>query len=662
VRHEVLLRTSDGRRSILIDDDLCRRLRGVELDNKESLSLFLSSWISLLADSPLQSYNKPYRLYRKFLTDILNDGIKATVIRYSDLAHKLVSQQVLTAEPTSIGEWIDDFKETPVFFEYHRYYSTGDPDILKFLYTFLCFGKKQFFVDESFNDVAFRNWSGIEDRLADLSLEPSDIKSLKTILSKVLPRFSIKSFEPKFGPGSVSESGIRRRNQKIRHLSFDPYIDRFLIRGLLSYEGRGKELGLSSNIIPNVKDWSPASGVSSRISRLRFVPKNLKTSRSICMEPNTLMFFQQGILSTMTRLIHESSLNRFIRLKDQSYNRDLACYGSYTGNIDTIDLSSASDSVSLKLVKGIFPPGWLLSMLTTRSHSAYLPDGSLRALNKFAPMGSALCFPTQCIIFASVSIYAACILTHRRSYHTIPFHEWLESLDDPCSLFNIRTGYHTDKFEPLGIYGDDICIDSRLTDIVKAILSRLGFTINDDKSFVGGQAFRESCGGFFLNGVDITPLMFRIKDIGAKLTPNMIMSFLHLINDSWLRSYKNMYRFLHNSLMYWNCRRGLVNKTSAKNAIPYTIDAHSFGILCSDPKNSHLRVRFNKDYQRNEYRSWSPAIADIYRDDDILSFIDKYEYNRWWSSRHDDSDYPNERVSRDDSGGSGIKWRWIPLY
>jgi len=327
---------------------------------------------------------------------------------------------------TSIGEWINDFKDTPVFFEYNRYYNTGDITIVNFLYTFLNFGKKLDYVDESFNEIAFRDWCDVENRLNDLVLDDGDVIPLKRILTTILPPFSFDGFYPKFGPGSVSEKGVRTRISKIRNLKYDPVIDRFIFRGHIGMYGLGDDHGLNSFLaIPSDENWTPARGVSSRVARLHFVPKNIKTSRSICMEPNTLMFFQQSVLARAIELLESSSLNQIIRLKDQSYNRYLSCLGSIAGDIDTIDLSSASDSLSFDLVKKIFPSSWQIVMRATRSSYVQTPDGSIRTVKKFAPMGSALCFPVQCLTFASVCIYATCLYTYDTQKPNIPFDVWL---------------------------------------------------------------------------------------------------------------------------------------------------------------------------------------------------------------------------------------------
>lgn len=670
MRHEVLLRTSNGRRSIIIDHDFCQSLSVPVGDNEEAVCLFIASWISLLSDSPLQPENKPYSLYLHFLAEIKKSGVKALVIRYSDLSHQLVSQHSLMGSGTSIGDWINDFKDTPVFFEYNRYFKTGDAEILGFLYTFLNFGKKLDYVDESFNETAFRGWLSIEEKLGSLVLHESDVSSIKLILKTCMPPFSVDDLRPKFGPGAVCERGVKGRIGKLRSFRYDPLIDRFLFHGHIGMYGMGEDHGLTSRqVIPDPSMWSPdRTCISGRIARLMFVPKNLKVSRSICMEPSTLMFFQQGIMREMLRLIKHSRYRYFIDILDQQRNRDLSLFGSYTSEIDTIDLSAASDSLSLDLVKAVFPPSWQIPMRATRSHSAYLPNGETLPLKKFAPMGSALCFPTQCIIFATVCIYAACLHTYDVSHTQLDFFDWLtpDVIRSVTDAFASAPSSYVKGYQPLAVYGDDICVDRRLTPYVESILDRLGFTVNKEKSFTGSQSFRESCGGFYLDGHDITPLYFRIKGISRRLGANHVVSQVHLINECRRRGFKHLYRFLHHSLITWECRRGFRNSISSKNSIPYVSDPSQFGILVSDTRgecdNTHLAQRVNDDYQRVEVRAWTIAATSRVRDVGLLPTIDAYEYQRWWVGRSRDfTTEVNSSVSRDDTGGTGLKWRWIPL-
>jgi hypothetical protein len=590
--------------------------------------------------------------------------VKAIVVEFSDLAHQLVSQHTLMGSSTSIGEWIDGFKNTPVFFEYHRYFQTGDTKILEFLYTFLNFGKKLDYVDETFEKTALRGWLGIEQKLDGYQYGNDIVCALRTVVHTVLPPFSWRDLRPKFGPGSVAERGVRGRISKLCNLRYDLKIDRFLLHGHIGMYGMGGDLGLcAEKVIPDPSTWTAAKGCSSRTARLRFVPKNLKVSRSICMEPNTLMFFQQAALTRILELIADGPLCRFIDIRDQSRNQSLCFTGSFTSEIDTIDLSAASDSVSLELVRRIFPASWLIPMLTTRSERAIIPGDVEVSLKKFAPMGSALCFPTQCIIFASICILAACYHAYEIEDVSCRFLDWLtpERVLDICASFQRDVSYPPKGYQPLAVYGDDICVDRRLTPNVTSILSILGFEVNKGKSFVGSQSFRESCGKFYLDGHDITPLYFRVKGVRSKLTTNHVVSQVHLINECWKRGYKNTYRFLRRSLMAWDVAPLLRSRSSSHNSIPMTTNPLQFGILCAAPSNKHLEERVHKDYQRDEIRGWTITYDHRAEPGQSIDQVDAYEHMRWWAGRSElSTPDSSESVARYDTGGARLSWRWMP--
>jgi hypothetical protein len=656
--HEVLIRTSTGRRLFTIDDDFVNSL-SIAKENREPCALFVSTWLTLLADSPLDPNNKPYRLYRRFLNRIQQEGIKAIVVRFTSLAHELVSRQSIMGSSSQMGDWIDGFKDTPVFFEYNRYFQTGDPSILAYLYSFLNFGKKLEYKDPSFYEVAFRDWLGIEKRLNDQVISDALLDQLKSVVTELLPRFKWRDLRPKFGPGAVAERGVRGRICKLRSFKYDSLIDRFLLRGHLGNYGFGEDSGASvDKVIPDPSNWRPAKGESSRTSELRFVDKNLKVARSICMEPNTLMYFQQAVASRIYELIDDSPLRHFINVRDQNRNKELALAGSIFGEIDTLDLSAASDSVSIDLVKRVFPASWLIPMLVTRSSKVNTPGGLIH-LRKFAPMGSALCFPTQCIIFASICILAACHFTYGIEYPDgdEPSPVWVkDNVRRIIRTFsNVPLDYATTLLQPLAIYGDDICVDGRLTGIVKLILSQLGFVVNEEKSFVGSQSFRESCGGFYLAGHDITPVYFRVKQVRRGLpTSSHVASQVHLINECWERKFLRTYQFLHKSIVEWGSR-GM-----RKNPIPYTLDPDRFGIRCRQPVNSHLAVREHPDYQRTEYRAWTITYTHTDKPGSLLPVVDAYEYMRWWANRTSDIATEKFSVLRYDTGRPGLRWKWMP--
>lgn len=80
----------------------------------------------------------------------------------------------------------------------------------------------------------------------------------------------------------------------------------------------------------------------SRGNAVTFVPKSAKTDRPIAVEPRWNIFFQKG----MGRYIRNRLKHFGVNLDFQGLNQALAIYGSHSGKYATIDLASASDTVS----------------------------------------------------------------------------------------------------------------------------------------------------------------------------------------------------------------------------------------------------------------------------------------------------------------------------
>jgi hypothetical protein len=218
-------------------------------------------------------------------------------------------------------------------------------------------------------------------------------------------------------------------------------------------------------------------------SKLSFVPKNDKISRCICTEPTLNTFFQLGLGQVLERRL-KSRFN--IDLSNQQFkNRDLARLGSITDGLSTIDLSSASDSISLRMLEWALPPDMLRLLTKLRTPCTEIKGLGTVDLHMVSTMGNGYTFPLQTMLFSCAVV--ACL--HWRG---IP-----ERRNRSDSLW--------------GVYGDDIICPESITQDVIYLLALLGFRVNDDKTFVKGP-FRESCGSDFFNGTDIRGVYIKKLD------------------------------------------------------------------------------------------------------------------------------------------------------
>lgn len=198
---------------------------------------------------------------------------------------------------------------------------------------------------------------------------------------------------------------------------------------------------------------------------LEFVPKNAKTFRSIATEPVLNGLVQMAIGDLMVERLARVGVD----LKDQGLNQELARTGSLTGDLATLDLSSASDTVSRELVGSLLPLDWFT--LLNRARSGHMWDrskGDRIHLQKFSSMGNGFTFPLESLIF-----WALCRVV--------------------C-----------DESDTVSVYGDDLIIPTaKYADVVET-LQYAGFVVNKQKSYSTGP-FRESCGADWYLGTQIRP-------------------------------------------------------------------------------------------------------------------------------------------------------------
>jgi hypothetical protein len=241
-------------------------------------------------------------------------------------------------------------------------------------------------------------------------------------------------------------------------------------------------------------------------ARVISVPKTAKGPRIITAEPVYNQFIQQGLAALFERWMfkHPSVSYEF-----QEPNQLLACEGSWPdGKYATIDLSEASDRVSLRIVKDLFyqHPNLLSAILSCRSQRSVLPDGTTVLLRKFASMGSALTFPIETLVFATIASMAVAHTESRQVKHS-------EVLD-------------------LRVYGDDIIVPVTAANECVQLLEAFGLKVNVHKSFMKGN-FRESCGGDYFLGSPVSPVRVRKRLPHNRSFADEVVSIVAFRNLYW---------------------------------------------------------------------------------------------------------------------------------
>lgn len=213
-------------------------------------------------------------------------------------------------------------------------------------------------------------------------------------------------------------------------------------------------------------------------SRLTTVPKNEETERTIAIEPSGNMALQLAAGRYLEETLRRIGLD--IRTQ-QPKNKALACSASINGSMATIDLKSASNLISQDLVRALFPPEWCWLLWALRSHMTKLPNGEWVRQNMISTMGNGFTFPLMTLILCAL-IYANRAIRGGPSLYI----DWSST----------------------AVFGDDIIVPTSEYVSVCETLESAGFIVNNDKSYSTGQ-FRESCGGDYLSGYDVTPFYVR---------------------------------------------------------------------------------------------------------------------------------------------------------
>jgi hypothetical protein len=217
-------------------------------------------------------------------------------------------------------------------------------------------------------------------------------------------------------------------------------------------------------------------------SRLTTVPKTKEIDRVICTEPSVNMWYQLGLAYCLNRaLIQGFGFNPELQ---PDRNRALAKEGSITGRFATIDLASASDTISHALCWAMLPPRLWGLINIFRCRSTFLPNGKKEKLHMVSSMGNGFTFPLQTLLFTAIAvavyhIHGRPVIKPRRA-----------ALDREAKLGN------------LGVFGDDIIVESDLYESVVSALHLFGFEVNQTKSFYTGP-FRESCGHDYYHGHNV---------------------------------------------------------------------------------------------------------------------------------------------------------------
>lgn len=380
--------------------------------------------------------------------------------------------------------------------------------------------------------------------------------------------------------------------------------------------------------------------ISEKQSRLVTVAKNSTSRRTITVEPVLKQFMQQGLNVVLRDNISKCRiLSNCLDLAHQSHNQILALEGSRTGLWATLDLSSASDLLSLELVKFVFQSKPTFQDWLVRSRSTEYSDGrNHRVLLKYAGMGNATTFPVQSVTFALLAIAAI-----------------LDEVGLKPTYVNVKRASRLVR-----VYGDDIIVPSQYSRQVVNWIEHFGLKVNTKKSFTDYKnwwehqsCFRESCGVDAYGGVDITPLYLRALPNDAVWIPNgskqrlstdpsAIASLVATSNLAWERC---LYKF--SATLAQSVERTLKKVLPLVPARSSALGWHSRIDACNPTKWDH-------SLQRLVFKA--PVLKPISRSDRLEGYaaLLKFYHVPLLGRGPGHLKRSQERFS------SRIAWRWMP--
>lgn len=256
-------------------------------------------------------------------------------------------------------------------------------------------------------------------------------------------------------------------------------------------------------------------------SVLAVVPKDSRGPRIICMEPSEYMWLQQGLGRAIVKHLQSHPLTRgHVNFDDQTINGSIAKKASMEGRHATLDMKEASDRISKSLIDVLFDgvPVLKRKLLALSTNRTRLPSGVILATRKYAPMGSALCFPVMSIVHYALALGSLKVRKPGCTYKALA--------------------------EDLYVYGDDIICHVRDVESLMEDFPLYGLKFNRDKSFFHGK-FRESCGVDAYDGTDVTPVRVKstrlLYNSGVALQRSL--AYYHSLKD---RGYTNLAQLWRN--------------------------------------------------------------------------------------------------------------------
>lgn len=355
---------------------------------------------------------------------------------------------------------------------------------------------------------SFKELDGVLDSCAQIA---------RYIVAVALGSRDPREILPRHGPGAVATG--ERGPEKAKFTEIIERLER--VYPFMEY--------MKFNLTHVSDTWdTPLTSRESGTAKVVLVPKDSRGPRLISCEPLSNQWIQQGQMRVMVDALEAHPLTRGqVNFRDQSINGKLALRSSLSREFATLDMKDASDRVSWALVELLFPENWKEALFASRSPNTKLPNGSIVQLKKFAPMGSAVCFPVEALCFFALAVGAVYCKQLRIEQG---------SLSLTAGKIRIDKRRLRKIASTIFVYGDDIVCRTEDCGSIQTYLANFDLKFNEAKCCIAGH-FRESCGVDAFQGVNVSPTRFRVHARSYLPTPQALVSWVEYSNSLFEKGY-----------------------------------------------------------------------------------------------------------------------------
>jgi hypothetical protein len=385
------------------------------------------------------------------------------------------------------------------------------------------------------------------------------LDDVSRIVSSTMPEVIPQDIRPSHGPGAVADAPSKCDKYHIPN--WPNKLERFF--PFVMFGQSREDMHLTEDILYGYQEF-PA--------KLIAVPKTLKTPRMIASEPVAHQYLQLGMMNWIRKNL-PYQIRSSIDFRSQVPSRELCLRSSLTGDLATVDLSSASDRLSCWVVERAFRgnSSFLRALHACRTrwivNSTNIGERYHLKLRKYAAQGNGTTFPVQTIVYTMICI---AVLLYERG-------EKVSSKTIKRASQDVR------------VFGDDIIISSSAVPTLALLLSFLELKVNVSKTHYSGK-FRESCGMDAYNGFDVTPLYMSSLELGS--SADALQSWIDVSNNAYSKG-------------LWCLSDWITQQIPAKvrALIPVSNRSLSSITLLSFVTPQFRRTRYNRALQRAEVRA-----------------------------------------------------------